>query len=392
MKVLPKLIRTGSVFLAVVLLALFMSVPALASTSIDWNRLGSITINQSGSATGTNPPISGIKFTIYKVADLSSVGYTLTKDFSGSGLKLDQLSSASAVSAASKNLASYVSTNRIGGTSSVSDSSGTVKFSNLSLGYYLLVQSNTVSQTTRIICDPFLISVPMKSSDESSWIYDIVANTKCEAECGAVILKKINNAGALLSGAVFRLDKKVYYTDLIGLPSGVATGSDKNGTFYWSTSVSELTTNSNGEIAVQCMPFGQYRFVEVTAPSGYLLNTTPYEFSISATGSITLVNGQFIVASGSVQTITVTDYYSEPPHYGSQPYSFPSSEITVTSSSSEPSSSPETSVPPDENVSKPGFDLPKTGGSICYAVCTYGGIALMIVGAAVLVISRKKKE
>jgi hypothetical protein len=46
--------------------------------------------------------------------------------------------------------------------------------------------------------------------------------------------------------------------------------------------------------------------------------------------------------------------------------------------------------PPDSE--RPGFNFPKTGGSIFYAVCIYGGIVLILCGAAVFAASRKKKR
>jgi uncharacterized surface anchored protein len=356
--------KAGITFLVIVLLALSMSVSA--SSAIDMNAHGSLTINKSNVDTSTEDSLSGIKFTVYKVAELSNSGdYNLTNDFSASGVQLDKLSTASAVSAASKDLVSYISAKSISGISNVTNVSGTVKFNSLALGYYLVVQSDdSENQNIHSTCSPFLVAVPMKNSDGSNWLYDIVANSKSEAECGAVILKKVDDSGTLLSGAVFRLEKKIYYTDSSSMPTGVKTGTDSSGEYYWSILVSELTTNKNGQVAVKSMPFGQYRFIEIIAPTGYTLDSTPHEFTISDFGTVTLADGIYVTASGTVQTITVlnSDKTVDP--------------IQIT----------------DDAVPQAGaFDLPKTGGSICYAVCTYGGIILMLFGAAVFLASRKKK-
>lgn len=397
MKVLLKLTKTASAFFVIVLLVLSMSMSVLASSTIEMSKLGSITINKSGVDTGADGSLSGVKFTVYKVATLSNSGsYSLTSDFSASGLQLDALSTASAVSAASKSLASYVSLKNISGISSVTNSSGSVKFTDLTLGYYLAVQTDhTASQSA---CDPFLVAVPMKNSDGSSWIYNIVANTKCEAECGAVILEKTNASGTVLSGAVFRLENKVYYSNSVSMPAGVQTDSDSSGNYYWSTLVSELTTNTYGQIAVKSMPFGQYRFIETAAPSGYTLDSTPHEFTISAVGTVTLTGGKYVTASGTVQTLTVINSYYEHHEHHTESHSYATtSNVTstiseVVSENSTPEASPtDTESVPDEKVPQAGFNLPKTGGSIAYAVCTYGGIILMMCGAAVFLVSRKKK-
>ncbi len=400
MKMLPKLKKAGSVFLASLLLVFSLSVPALALPSIDESRSGSVTINMSGTAS------SGIKFTLYKVANLAgNPAYTLTSDFAASEVDLKQLSTASAstVSDTAKNLETYVSKNNVSGITESTDAGGSVKFSNLSLGYYLIVPDNSPTSSASF-CDPFLCPVPLQSADGSSWIYEITAYTKCESPAGAAILKKINPAGASLSGAVFRLEKKNYYKNSISVPAGASTGSDSNGTYFWSVWVSPLTTNSSGQIAIKGMPFGQYRFVEQNSPIGYVLDPTPHEFTISAAGSVTIVNGSFVPVSGSVQNVTVINYTTPPSstpssHSSSHPSSSPSSTPDSSPSSTPTSSLPDNSIPkspptesiPDENVPKSGFDLPKTGGSIAYGLCTYGGIFLAAFGVFTFILSRKKK-
>ena len=385
MKTPLKFKRAGSMFLAVFFLALFISVPAAAARPpIDGSKRGSIAIDLSA-------PTAGIEFTVYRVAKLSdSGGYDLTDDFKNSGLDLQRLSTApaSALLTAAKNLVSYISAHpEIAGASGVTNSSGIVKFPDLAVGYYLAVQEDNPSgPPDQIVCDPFFVPVPMESSDGKSWVYDIVAYAKCEAQSGAVILKKVNESDKPLSGAVFRLDKKVY---------------DADGKYVWSIAVSELVTNGNGQIAVKGMPFATYRFIELRAPSGYRLNSTPHEFTVSKAGSIKVVDGQYVPVEsepGSVKTPLVRN--SKSPHDNS---SNPRSTPSTPSSSSTPSEVSEPSVPyapPSsgvENVSEDqvpgaGFNLPKTGGSIAYAVCTFGGILLMLCGAVVFVVSRKKKR
>lgn len=423
MKALLKLKKAGATFLAIVLFSLSMPIAVLASNTIDLSRLGSITIRTDSSGTGTTNPVSGIKFTIYKIAGITKTGsYYLTNDFSGSGIEINKLSNNADVLAASKTLASYVSAQNISGSSGVTASNGIVSFNNLSLGCYLIIPDTSYTNiNNEIIWNPFLVSVPMKSNEGANSIYDITAYPKSDTVTGVVILEKINSSGATLSGAVFRLEKKVYYTNTLSVPSGVQKGYDTKGNYYWSVLHSSLTTNSYGQIAVNNMPYGQYRFIETAAPAGYVLDTTPHEFTISASGSVILVNGKYIVASGNVQIVTVLNtYYYNPPHYPT-PTPYPSIIITPTPTPTPtpttnptptikiPTSTPPPKVKEIKNKHKPngekkpkknktpeegksGFDLPRTGGSISYAVCTYGGILLMICGTIIFVASRKKNE
>ena len=365
-----------SVF-AIVLLGLSVSVPALAMPAIDTSKVGSITINVESSYGA----VSGVGFTVYKVASVtSSANYTLTtgtNGFSGSGVVLSSLTTASLAEQAAKTLKNYAVANSITGTSGTTNSSGRAAFNNLTLGYYLVVQTTIVGVDT--ISDPFLVAVPMRNTAETEWIYDIVSYPKAEIhyyfdEFGAILLEKVDDEGTLLPGAVFRLEKKSYYAAGASVPTGAESGSDSTGAYYWMTYNAALTTNAYGQIGVSNLSFGQYRFIETTAPDGYALDTSPYNFTISAQGSIYILDGRYVKLTGSVQTIVVLNSLTPSP-----PVDPPES----------PSAPPSSSTPPP---STPGFDLPQTGDSIANALCTYGGIVLVICGIAVFIGTRKKKH
>jgi hypothetical protein len=364
MRALLKWKKAWSIAILVALL-FSMSLPAFASSVIDRNRIGSITINLSAADFGGDVSPSGVRFTIYKVAALSDSGkYDLTNDFLDSGLDLAKLTTAYEASATSKELANYVSAKKINGITNATDANGTVSFQNLSLGYYLVLQSYDSSNPNfGIICDPFLVAVPMKNESDGNLIYDIVTNSKSEPSCGAVILQKVNDAGKFLPDAVFRLEKKVYTSESI--PSGVESGRDSKGTYYWKNVMISLTTNRSGQLAVNGLTYGEYRFIETSAPDGYILDPTPHEFQINQRGSAALINGKYTATSGTVQMITVTNCSSPP-------------------SSSEP--------PAPSSTSSSGFNFPKTGGSVFYAVCTLVGAILMAGGVTLFVISKRKKK
>ncbi len=380
MKVRLKIKKTCLSIFAIVLLGLSVSVPALAMPAIDTSKVGSITINVE-SAYGA---VSGVGFSVYKVANVSSTGsYTLTtgtNGFSGSGVVLSSLTTASLAEKAAKTLKSYAVTNSITGTSGTTNSSGKAAFTSLSLGYYLVVQTTIVGVDT--ISDPFLVAVPMRNTAETDWIYDVVSYPKAEIhyyydEYGAILLEKVNDEGDLLPGAVFRLDRKFYYGATASAPAGAESGTDSSGTYYWSSYNAALTTNAYGQIGVSNLPFGQYRFIETTAPTGYALDTSPYNFTISSSGSIYILDGKFVKLTGSVQTIVVLNSLTPSP-----PVDPPESP------SAPPPSNPPSAPPP----SSPGFNLPQTGDSIANALCTYGGIVLVICGIAVFIGTRKKKH
>src|SRR5699024_959277 len=68
-----------------------------------------------------------------------------------------------------------------------------------------------------------------------------------------------------------------------------------------------LTTGENGRIVVSDLAFGSYRFVELAAPEGYQLQTTPIPFTLAAdtpdlTATVTATNEKIPVLGSAVLT------------------------------------------------------------------------------------------
>ena len=71
-----------------------------------------------------------------------------------------------------------------------------------------------------------------------------------------------------------------------------------------------VTTNANGQVKFNGLEEGTYKYKEIQAPEGYILNDTMYSFTVNKDGSITYVNGnknygiiynQKIKASATIQ-------------------------------------------------------------------------------------------
>lgn len=105
--------------------------------------------------------------------------------------------------------------------------------------------------------DPFMIDDNQTSAKTGTMKNEIIQD-------GSVTLKKIDNVeGVSLEGAKFKLE--YYNTD----------------TKKWENVDNTIhITDSEGEIKIDQLKGGQYRFVEDAAPAEYLLDTTPREFSI----------------------------------------------------------------------------------------------------------------
>ncbi len=166
----------ASVFFAAILLSVsFTAFAASNSPSVDMEKEGSITLTLFSDENKTAPQDG--ELTIYKVADLGydengNMVYTYTSDFAASTVSLNNLDDAS-LPTELENIATSLN-----GTSKSIDNNGYVKFSSLSLGLYLIVQSD--NSTGYYPIDSFLVTVPIAENNE--WIYDVDASPKVEVK------------------------------------------------------------------------------------------------------------------------------------------------------------------------------------------------------------------
>lgn len=84
---------------------------------------------------------------------------------------------------------------------------------------------------------------------------------------GDVVLKKVDadDPASTLSGAVFRLEQRA-----------------ADGSWAAVAGCERLVADAGGIVSATGLPLGSYRFVEIEAPAGYELDSTPLEFEITA--------------------------------------------------------------------------------------------------------------
>ena len=163
--------------------------------------------------------------------------------------------------------------------------------------------------------------------------------------------------GEALSEAIFELH--------IGTPDGKLF-SDSNGK-------TQFTTDSTGRLEIVGLDSDvEYYLVEVQAPAGYTINTTPVKVKINAefddvTGKLT--GYSVVFDDGKSNTTTNYNYSYEEgtttvAHEVGNPFGFKNTELA---------------------------SLPSTGG-IGTTIFTIGGCAIMIAAAALFFVSRRKSE
>ena len=188
---------TTAVMMAITLL------PAMANadSTINYNAKGSITINKTtnvkkAGSSDEYEALNGAQFTLYKIARLDENGYTmLVDDVNGYNTpdsllnltKDEQKKVASLFANSAKTKENKIDDKTTGENGQVD---GQVKFENLALGYYLVVETSAPEGFVASV--PFFVSIPTSNTaDDSkknpengaatSWVYDVVARPKNES-------------------------------------------------------------------------------------------------------------------------------------------------------------------------------------------------------------------
>lgn len=153
-----KALKILSLFLAVALVTVSCLTYAFADTT------GSITVN----VVYNDKPVSSGVFTIYKIADINSDGsYTYTSDFAGYGSSITDLSD----STLPWLLWSWANQTGVTGSSMTVGTKGTVTFTDLETGVYLVVPSTNPSGYE---AEPSIVPIPYDGD------YDVEIDVKLE--------------------------------------------------------------------------------------------------------------------------------------------------------------------------------------------------------------------
>ena len=268
-----------------------MSATAFAAQTttptIDTTKTGSLTIHKyeyngtdithkgTGSENDTVPEgaiaLAGAGFTIYKVADAADLEdyYSTTPttlpavdDYVDDNGKIKSAYS-------SKKVGEEVKTG----------TDGTATFTDLELGFYVVIETSTPDKVTTPAA-PFLVSIPMTTVNGDSWLYDVHVYPKNKTTYGGVTLEKKGKDGAKLQGVTFVLQKKNTTTNKW---DDVTTNESTGETLT-------LKTDNNGQINVDGLSQGTYRFIETDRGNndGYIMDgATTYEFVVGSDGKIT---------------------------------------------------------------------------------------------------------
>ena len=173
----------------------------------------------------------------------------------------------------------------------------------------------------------------------------------------AIALKKVNNKGVALPGAVFEF------------PFYVKSTADANGAYIYAGTTAgagltnQITTPASGEIVVKGVKSGNYQITEFKAPDGYNKLTAPVTVKASKTGETTTQTTVYLDKDGNVvdESAKVTEVKVDI-------NTIAATAVVV--------------------VNKAGTELPSTGGMGTTIFYILGSI--LVVAAVVLLVTKKR--
>ena len=229
MKAKKSIKRLSVLLVSLALVLCMLPTAALAHTSsgptFDGTTSGSLTINKTNGA-GTAITDTSLQYTVYKVADITQTntggvvsvqyilgnGVTLTGGVVGNGTSVTVPTGVTA--------ADFVSGLPTGTSVTNTAGTGTLTFSSLPLGLYLVKETVTPAGVAQ--SNDFLVSIPMSTtvSGNSVWDYDPVATPKNTVVDGTVS-KGITSGATLVSGSTYTasLGDSVTYAITATLPT-----------------------------------------------------------------------------------------------------------------------------------------------------------------------------
>lgn len=311
------------------------AVDETTTDTIDTNKAVSLTIHKyeysgndgvagTGSANDTVPAdaaaLEGVEFTVYKVADiiqetdqagaLVGIKYQTTAELKTAGVSeyIDGGMSADTVNSTFITNATVKAALDASGTkvSKTTGADGIAKFANSDLagqGLYLVVESAKPDKVTSEMA-PFLVSLPttIQQANDSGWLYDVHAFPKNDTTVSGITIRKVGkvaNSSAIesVNGATFKLQK---YDTATG-KWVTQTKNANNGDI----GTAGIITVPVAGIAISDLAPGKYRLVELSAPTGYIVDSDKtYEFDIATDGTVSTTDDDTSLAG---TTITVTN-------------------------------------------------------------------------------------
>ncbi len=139
------------------------------------------------------------------------------------------------------------------------------------------------------------ISSSVQDMFYTNFIYPMYFKVNVSATGGKILLKKVSESGTGLQGATF----------------SVIAGEDitsSSASYHKGDEVGTITTGADGIGSIENLPLGKYQVVEKSVPTGYILDTTPHEVTLTEeTSEIDIGEISNVEPTGELQFKKVND-------------------------------------------------------------------------------------
>ncbi len=370
------IVKKSVVFLVLTCL-LFCSL----SVSADEEKMGTVNIN------GLSAEAEGIILEAFEIGYYDGENYVLHSAFEECGVTLDDIGIADSheVKEISETLSAYAQSHAMANvTETTIDKNGSASMQLPVLDKLYVIAQKDGKTVVKI--SPFIVLLPYRTLDgEEKITLDASSKVTVGVERCDVVLNKVDEDNKALEGAVFKFEKKEYYMeDFSGkLPSDAEKGTDGSGNYYWKVLSEELTTNAQGQIVIQELLFGNYRFTEVKAPKDFILSKEVINFDVNATGTVKLEGEVYVKDEGEPVILTAVNEREKPSEPSTTPPTNPPTNSPTAPPTNPPTSS-STTPPPGKTVI--------TMDTLTGTVVVIGGIALISLAIVMWVSPKKKKN
>ena len=369
---LKKIFKKSIVWCLLMCLAVCTAVVTVTAET----EMGTVNIRLSSEA-------KGITMTAYEVGYYKDGEYIINETFKDSEVSLAgiELAEATEIQEVSEKLMVYAESQGYSGKEVQRDKDGKATIE-LPVADKIYVIGQKDGKGIMQIAS-FLVLLPYYTAEGRQTVIDatskVVSETYIENK-GDVVLNKTDDKGNALQGAVFKFERKKYYIETYAdeIPGDAEKGTDDTGNYYWQTLSAELTTDKNGQIVIQGIEFGSYRFTEVEAPKGFLLTKEVIYFDIKEQGTVKLEEGVYVKDEGEPVILNVVN---EPEKTTEPPTTPPPTTPSPTT--------PPTTPPPTQGTEPSGktvFTMDAVKGS----VTVISGVA--VIALAIVFVSTKKKK
>lgn len=229
-------------------------------------------------------PLEGVTFTIWKVADLDTY-------YGVENGKLPEVSDYILSGTGTAATLTKGGTEIAGKISGVTDVNGKITFdqSKVRQGLYYVSETGAPANVTSKTAD-FLVSLPMTNATGDDWLYDVHVFPKNKTTYGGVTLVKQGKDGSKTATALEGTEFILQMKNEAGGWDYLGYDTTKKWTYTGVTkdSATKFKTAEDGTINVKDLTAGTYRFIEVSAPNGYIVDgTKKYQFTIDTDGKVT---------------------------------------------------------------------------------------------------------